>query len=659
MATLTAYLPSHATTGEAATIEVLHSRPKTGRTGDDPTYGPLRSRPRLRCRRIRLRDATRPSEAVIEAMLGDDGGRRIEDVPMLKFDERIRIDRVRNGKRRTLFEGFVVGPQIGWEADRETVAYRVIGFETRLEDSLVLGQIHRPPDHEADQRYGPDQLVRATALPARFNPAGRPNAVDAGWADSAESKPLCVFTEPDDPDATHWTAAAAVEYLLRTCNASRRWVHNPSRQHLQEVFGDAVLGDVMIDQQTPADALRRICRLTGRGMRVSPRPRSDGSHSLRFYRLGDGRRRTARLNAAGSSVIASAASDAVAGDVQWNIEKTVNKVTGLGDASIIEATFEANPTETTDLVMGWYDEDVDLYDHLDGYSVNELSPDLHQMIHARGEDFQQHRDTLRLWVLNEDGAFTISPYDAGDSYDFSTLFGTPNYVRRKRPFRQPLAMAGGGARRPITVQISYDSGGSWYPLDDFESLSDRAGIRITAEDLFALCPAPEEGEQAAPEANYLQAFHDETLRLRVTAAVETDQRLTADAGPDADSPTRFTRHKAFEAAEQYALATVDPSSAFADEDARTRDDTDRLAGDARQRLLAADAADVTARHELFGLRTDMRIGDRLVRLVGRGISYRNRRGGSAGHPQIVEIVMEFLDRWTTTVHTRSLHREIS
>ena len=49
----------------------------------------------------------------------------------------------------------------------------------------------------------------------------------------------------------------------------------------------------------------------------------------------------------------------------------------------------------------------------------------------------------------------------------------------------PLARLADGRRRPVTCRISYDAGTTWYPLDDFEVLPDRAGIRITAEDIEA------------------------------------------------------------------------------------------------------------------------------------------------------------------------------
>jgi hypothetical protein len=656
MATLTAYLPATAAAAAAPAIEVLRRRASGGGGGGEPSYGPPRREARLRCRQIRLAGGVDGGgEAVLDGVPPLGGELRVEDVGMLKIDDLLRIDRVRLGRRTTLFEGFLVAPGISWDAGHEAVGYRIAGFETRLDDALIVGQVQRPPTWEAGIRYGPDGWVHATALAARFNPRGAPNAVDAGWADADGTLPIPLFAAEGDADAVHWTAAAAVAYLLYTSNRQQRWIGNPSLGHLAEVFSDAQIGDLVVEQMSLAAALRQICRRTGRGFRVSPRPQAEGAHALRFYRLGSGRGRAPRLNVAGSNVLSAPASDALAGRVEWDVTPAVNTVTGLGGVRLIEATFQASPDEETDLVMGWFDPDVDLADHLDGATVNELDADLHEMLDARGERFDRHRDTLRLWVLNEDGAFTAEPFDMGEPYDFTELFGTAAHVRRRRPFQQPLALLPEGRRRPIACQISYDSGETWYPLEAFEASADRAGIRITAEDLFALCPTPGDGEQAAPQTNYVQAFYDLTLRLRVTASIETDQRLAVTVGPAADGPTRFPRHRAFEAGDECGAAAVDADSVFAGDPAAARDDAARLAADAEARRDAADVADVTATHELVGLRTDLRIGDCLVALAGRGVNYHARRG-EGRYPQITRIEMDPLERMTTTVTTRS-HRE--
>ncbi|MCK6483609.1 MAG: hypothetical protein HUU22_15060 [Phycisphaerae bacterium] len=158
--------------------------------------------------------------------------------------------------------------------------------------------------------------------------------------------------------------------------------------------------------------------------------------------------------------------------------------------------------------------------------------------HAAGAEFAAHADVARLWVLNEDGRFDAAsynrnaPFDAYAPFRFDELMpageAPPTWTRRPRPLL-PLSDAAarlfaGGVR----VEMSFDGGAAWFVLTrGYVVLADRAGIRLTVDNPLEITPP----HRTPAQQNLWYALIEQTFRLRVTAAVESDVRPALRAVP--------------------------------------------------------------------------------------------------------------------------------
>jgi hypothetical protein len=163
----------------------------------------------------------------------------------------------------------------------------------------------------------------------------------------------------------------------------------------------------------------------------------------------------------------------------------------MGDFKIFEATFN--------LTLGW-----------DSALV---SGDYNKFCPATNPDFYQVRDVFRKWVLNEAGDYSGPPYNRGEAFDFSKIFQSNNYVRRRRRFRPTLTTDSQGKSLGYYLQVSYDCGQNWWQyLDAFNILTDECGVWLSSERLGT---------------ELWDALLKGGLGFRITASVISDQRLRA------------------------------------------------------------------------------------------------------------------------------------
>lgn len=119
-------------------------------------------------------------------------------------------------------------------------------------------------------------------------------------------------------------------------------------------------------------------------------------------------------------------------------------------------------------------------------------------------NFTEVANVYRRFVLNEDAAFSIYGVP---SFDLAEFFNEPATPARPLRFLPNLTLDAGGDRRPVIVDVSYNSGSTWLRAPgSINILSNRAGI------LF---------DDTTLDPDFLTAALADTLRLRVTASLQS------------------------------------------------------------------------------------------------------------------------------------------
>jgi len=166
-----------------------------------------------------------------------------------------------------------------------------------------------------------------------------------------------------------------------------------------------------------------------------------------------------------------------------------HKYIGQGDFKIYEATFE--------LVKAWdfADEDTNYY---------KFSP-------STNSDFYKIKDVYRKWCLNEAGDYSNAPYNQGDAFDFSKIFGSCNFACYRRRFWPALTTDKQGRSLGYFLQVSYDGENWWQYLYAFNNLLDECGIWLSSDQL---------------DVDTWVAALKGVLKFRITASVVSDERLS-------------------------------------------------------------------------------------------------------------------------------------
>lgn len=178
------------------------------------------------------------------------------------------------------------------------------------------------------------------------------------------------------------------------------------------------------------------------------------------------------------------------------------------------------------------------------------------------EDFASVAHVFRRFVLNEDGAF------AGTRFDAAALLEEPLSANQlPLRFHPCLTQDASGRSLGYVIDYSLDSGANWQRYTDaFAMLHDRAGLVIDADVL---------------PSGWIAAARSDTLRLRITATL---------ISPNAQTAERWLGHAFFgkhhvrpiDLRDRFAYRRVAESSQFAEAvtdgslQAQTQDDRQQL-----------------------------------------------------------------------------------
>ena len=387
-----------------------------------------------------------------------------------------------------IFEGQIEGIETRFGPDGERVEIVAKDFSAILKRITVYGQRVSNSDGSTLFLAGTDAV---------FNADGKANAAIEPIENNGNS--LTVFcTEPSQGKL--WSYAEVIGYLLCEYLPNGQ-LQTLSIEQLQALTDNQVVRDLDVTGLNLLEALHRCCGRIGLRFKFVPRPVPAGTgQAIVFYKPGKGR--AVELNCQLAKEQFSISKTNIASlRSRRNFWPITHKYIGQGDFKVYEATFE--------LVKAWdpTSEDTD-YD--------KFSP-------STNPDFYQVKDVYRKWCLNEAGDYSVSPYNQGEVFDFSRIFQSSNFVRRRRRFWPTLTTDKQEKSLGYFLQVSFDNGLHWWQyLCAFNNLLDECGVWLSSDQL---------------DIDTWVAALKGVLRFRITASVISEERLSCVV---ADGPTDST-----------------------------------------------------------------------------------------------------------------------
>ncbi len=482
------------------------------------------------------------------------------------------------GRQHIVFDGIVARHLVGVGPDREQLS-----LETEDALKVILGTRLCGRWEVSD-----GQPVFVAAAKCVFNDGQHGLATTSSY--SIGGRACRIFAAADDGQA--WSVADILGYLLAA--------HVPADVEASVPMEVASLAAAIhpprlsLTGLTVCEALARVCSVAGLAIH-GPCILEAGRcrRGMAFYHPGrTGRRRSVRLQRRGAD-LDGRQTNLWKGRISIGRRAARRAILILGAPKTYESTFELQPC---------WDPTLATYDYRD-------------FVRGEAADWLAVADVYRKWALNEAGQYTGEPHEL-DAFDFATINGDDFLVSRPRRFGPCLSRGRGGETLGVVVEVSHDSGSSW--------LRHGGAVRTSREEC-AIYLADD-----ALGADYFQAALAGTVRMRVTASVEADQRLSVMvAGDGGVEVVEFPAGR---------WAKVHEGSVFyQDEDLPEpdeRDDTDRLTQLARTVALG-DAGTLEAELTLAQLDATCTVSDIIERVDGRGLELASLPD-SAPHVRKVE-----------------------
>jgi hypothetical protein len=256
-------------------------------------------------------------------------------------------------------------------------------------------------------------------------------------------------------------------------------------------------------------------------------------------------------------------------------------------------------------------------------------------------------------VLNESGEFTTGTHGREGSFSayspFDLSFFEGCRLRRRRPLVGVATNADPVPR--VRVDVSFDSGETWHAQQGgYELLNDMAGLRFTPDNPVTIC------SPYVATDHLWAALVDQAMRVRVTAAIASDDRVMGTA------QGRFARSALPSARIVYATERLRCLSLSdgAQDDVVTFDDS------AIAKMMAVESARDGEGQTMHGdvkipwLDAGIRIGDRVAGLDGVGLPAAVSRPPRDAHPFVTAIRYENQsDEYGTTIsYAYEMNRDV-
>jgi hypothetical protein len=468
-----------------------------------------------------------------------------------------------------LFSGQIesVEMKLGPKDDRTEIIAK--DFSTNLRRVTVYGQRVGTLDGSSLFLVGADTV---------FNEDGKANASNEPIEHNGNS--LTVFcAEPSQGKL--WSYAEAINYLLCEYLPNGQ-LQTPSIEQLRTLTENQTIRDLNVTGLNLIEALQQCCERIGLKFKFVPRLTLTGpDQAIVFYKSDAGR--TIELNCQRRGERFSISKTNIARlHSRKNFWPVTHKYISQGDIKVYEATFV--------LVKAWDPIGEDT-------NYDKFSP-------STNADFYQVKDVYRKWCLNEAGDYSSEPFNCGNAFDFSKVFQSSNFVRRRRRFWPALTTDKQGKSLGYFLQVSFDNGLHWWQyLYAFNNLLDECGVWLSSDQL---------------DIDTWVAALKGVLKFRITASVISDERLTCVV---ADGPVNSTVpvvEHIITLSRQFKYRKVSSQSIFAKTDDNTLgapdevDDTAALYEFVRKRAQAESEVIETVEIQTPYLVFDYQVGDKVT-----------------------------------------------
>ena len=411
-----------------------------------------------------------------------------------------------------LFNGYIETINSEFSNDKQTIEVIAKDASAKLKRITVYGR-HVPNDGD---------ILFLCGMETIFNPDGQANA--STEAVNHNGGNYTVFAA-NETSAKYFSCADAIYYLLNEY-APQDILQIPSLVQLQAQTNNLSICDVDVTGSNLIEALQRCCDKASLRFKFICRHNQTGpKEAIVFFQPGTGS--VAELNCQFNGE-------------QLNISKTnvtslrnskdsppvTNRFILQGDFKKYEATFE--------LIQAWDPA-------LEDTEYEKFSP-------VTNENFNQIRNVYRKWCLNETGAYTGSPYNQGQAFDFSAVFENASYVNRPRRFLPTLTTDADGSCLGYFLEVSYTAGAQWWPYHrPFDVLLDECGIWLSSEQL---------------DVDVWFAILKGNLKFRITASVIADNRLSVTFADGPLNSTTEVTDRIITLPRQFKYRKISPESIF-------------------------------------------------------------------------------------------------
>lgn len=658
-----------------------------------PAYAEGFEEPQLQVLSIKQRSGGEINTARIRLLLTDEEGTQVfrgeHWNEIVRVDDLVEICLIvwqphGDWSEECVFVGFVANPTLQIEGRAEWVEFTVEGFEARLNDGAVAGQIVRTPAHDREVLdgsapptfvNGPDQNVTTIWRPGVINPEGQPNRTGRAATIRRENLPGGLTEEIflfEATGRTHanalaqtWTLAQAVATYLYWWN-DENYVLNPEFAELELVFGDRALAHIDLSgcRRLYSEILPKLLAGTPYTFTVDPRPIEAEGYKfcrLEFFDKNVGRGYAAlHLDPPGGSIAETPWTNLRQLRLTRQTSAAATVITQAGDYGYHQGGFHyyAGDLELSDFIQAWQGKRID-QEYFDdaGDFINEEQ--FHERHDYNEENFtlNQYAACFRCFALNELGDYDTTLYNGGqprESYDFATLFGSDQYAVRRRRFdrtieKRPASL--GGYYQP-RLFVSFDSGANWeqMPVGSFAVSTQECKITIIVPKLVdeeqdqglyrGFTRTAEEDKDR--QNHWLRAINQQTLILTLIASVADDRRISHRTSAPGAGATRFEREALFVEPLAYPSRRVLPG---AENRVNLTSSVDEVSGggDAMLRAVALlhllQDGQMDGEPEVPGLNFGYRVGQQIRSIGGRDISLASNPTGWAAprYPVIVGV----------------------
>jgi hypothetical protein len=423
-----------------------------------------------------------------------------------------------------------------------------------------------------------DPSVFLAGLDTVFNPDGMGNANPESI--TVNGKSYTAFCgEPSQ--GKHWSYAEVIDYLLCEYLTADQ-LKTPDIGQLRVLTENQAARDLDVTGLNLIEALHRCCERIGLRFKFVALPLPTGpSQAIEFYKADTGRTVELNCQQAGEQLSISKTNIATLHS-RKNFWPITHKYICQGEFKVAEATF--------DLIKAW-----------DG-SLEDINYD--KFSSSTNSDFYQVKDVYRKWCLNEAGDYSGAPYNQGDAFDFSRIFGSSNFTHHRRRFRSTLTSDKQGKSLGYFLQVSFDNGLHWWQyLHAFNILLDECGLWLSSDHL---------------DVDTWVAALKGVLKFRITASVISDERLTCIVSDGPFNSTVPVVEHIITLPRQFKYRKVSSKSIFANSSDDSIgvpdevDDTDALYEFVRHRAVVSSGTIETVDIQTPFLTFNYRVGDTVI-----------------------------------------------